>query len=205
MYPSAYGLTSGPNGLVLKRWRTTVEEIEMADSDSQAEKTGMALDRRTALKVGVAAGVGAVAFTGPAVGTFGAAPAYAGVCSPGELISSSFDNNTNSSCGDFLAYQSHDYPIAGVGTFEVPTTAGGVQPPNFICSDDSAHIKSPPIPAGTTCRVRLESQLGVPLVPPFLVTSGNIDPLPALDKTTFPANTRVVLTVECTTDPADCF
>lgn len=48
------------------------------------EGTSRALTRRNALKVGAAAGVGAAAWTGPKLGIFGASPAYAGMCSPGE-------------------------------------------------------------------------------------------------------------------------
>lgn len=50
--------------------------------------SGGAVTRRNALKIGAAAGVGAAAWTGPKLGVFGASPAYAGMCSPGEAACS---------------------------------------------------------------------------------------------------------------------
>jgi hypothetical protein len=48
------------------------------------DQTSGALTRRNAIKAAAAVGVGAAAWTGPNIGVFGAAPAYAGTCSPGE-------------------------------------------------------------------------------------------------------------------------
>ncbi len=180
-----------------------------AEPNSSGSRSRSVMNRRTALKAGVAAGVGAAAFAGPQVGIFGAAPAYAGTCSPGELTSDSDTNNTNASCGDYLSYQYHPFNVAGVGTFNAPTNAAGVNLTPFACSDVGVYMKAPTIPAGTACQLTITAG-GLPALGPVALTSGAIyGPLPALLKTSaggsYPSNSQVTITVECSTDPADCF
>lgn len=93
------------------------------------------ISRRNALKGAVAAGVGAVAWTGPQITAFGATPAYAAACTFAEFFSlSRGDRNSDQSSGcTHWRYHEIKVPIAYDSRFTlnpvIPEDPG-------VCADD---------------------------------------------------------------------
>lgn len=101
--------------------------------NEEREGGGGGLSRRTALKAGVAAGVGAVAWTGPTISSLGGTPAYAMACTVGSVCNIDLGGgcrNTDQGSGADFGY--HSLELAGL-------------PPGFSVTN--------PIPEGTACGV----------------------------------------------------
>ena len=90
----------------------------MADNDIAQDDDGTTVDRRTAIKGAVAAGVGAAAWAGPSIDGIGLVPAYASNGTPGGITGSG--QTTTIACS---------WPIGGFGG-----------PLNFAVGDGSYQV-----------------------------------------------------------------
>lgn len=134
----------------------------MADSVNTEKQSGGRRDqvatRRTALKAGVAAGVGVAAWTGPQIGRLGATPAYAAHCTPNQFTTTNFSINKTqvnwgNSCnsGDSGTY----------GNFGAPETLsnGVIFDADGGCSQNSVQYTLTNVPAGQTCQPTIRAYL----------------------------------------------
>lgn len=105
----------------------TDQSIEITDESR--------ISRRNALKVAVGAGVGAVAWTGPQITSFGATPAYAAGCTGFTLNVAFTDLSTNQSsgCDTFSYNNSPDLDNKIPTEYNSGLPGGG----NFHCADEN--------------------------------------------------------------------
>ena len=164
------------------------------------------LSRRNALKAGAAVGIGVAAWSGPQIGQLGSAPAYAGVCSPGEKDCVSDQQNVSwGNCGNpQIAYI---HPLTGSltvlnNTINVSTVAG--------CSNGAASVTATGIPTGVTCEPSVYFFLmsnGATVGTPWVGTPGTGGTVswtvPSLPKTN-PASAFYIFSMCCSSDPGDC-
>lgn len=123
-----------------------------------AESTG--ISRRSALKMGVAAGVGVVAWSGPTITSLGGTPVYAAGCTFVQEIdlSAGCRNTAQANCGSGTATIKY-LPLAmppGYADYDLD-----VDPPipnNGWCNNDLANqpVISFSFPTGMTCQVHMD-------------------------------------------------
>lgn len=166
---------------VLRRAHGVCEKAEMAEMAEMEEfqsREVSRISRRTALKVGVAAGVGVAAWGGPQIGRIGSQPAYAEHCTPGtftttEESSNKKNTNWNDKCKPGMEYQQdinfvfangvefHNDPVCSIDQDNGPSTyTAGPVPAGDICvpvvtvfdvsSGTSLEVEGTPISGGTT-------------------------------------------------------
>lgn len=119
-------------------------------SENHQHETKRGLSRRTALKAGVAAGVGAVAWTGPTISSLGGTPAYAMACTVGSVCIIDFAGgcrNTDQGQGADFGY--HALELAGLPT---GFTVTNPIPEGTDCGTWTSTLN---FPAGFTCTVQI--------------------------------------------------
>lgn len=179
----------------------------MGEADDQ---TSSALTRRNAIKAAAAVGVGAAAWTGPKIGVFGASPAYAGVCSPGELSCAETGQlSTQPNCGAGTGQNasfSFSLPTLNLNVDGNAVTATASDAPNS-CTDGQTNILISN--ASLTCQVRVRffEQGGGNAVLFDQTFSGSASiAIPNIIRSTVQSSSVfLVIGVCCSSDPADCF
>jgi hypothetical protein len=180
----------------------------MSDEEKNAEKNSSGHSRRTALKVGMGAGVGLVAWSAPSITSLGGTPVYAAGCTFVTNYKLADCRNTDqaSGCTGPFSFQ----PLTAPPGFTWITNVG-----NNVCCDvaPAAILK---IPDGLECKATFaiyagptgcRNQTGAVASNTTGPSEGFIDiPLSCLGLTTLNSQAQYSITLSCNTPgaPDEC-
>lgn len=155
---------------------------EQDDFITETDEERARISRRTALKAGVAAGVGTAVWGGPRIGRIGAPPAYGQMCSPPWIPIATTDcesTNCGNGCVDADSIGLNSAPSGTYGTLSVTFTGtclsgnatdGTV---DFVVASGSARVTVEVYDGNPQCRAGNPANLEATVSTPSVVGVGS--------------------------------